>query len=138
MWPRAARSWAAELEPSRSPGDAVVVWLRDFMAYPRNYHNVVTLVMAAVGDAESALHTSCLTMRAAGTRLLERAQAEGLARADLDGPDLFALAGALAWLGEQPTLGPRADHLFDVIASAILTSPPGLGTEAERRAAESV
>jgi hypothetical protein len=38
---------------------------------------------------------------------------------------LFALAGALAWLGEQPTLGPRADHLFDVITRAILTSPAG-------------
>ncbi|MEV0387959.1 hypothetical protein [Nonomuraea sp. NPDC050643] len=62
-------------------------------------------------------------MRAAGTRLLTRAQATGAARADLDGADLFALVGALAWLNDQPALAPRADHLFGVIASAILVPP---------------
>jgi hypothetical protein len=45
-----------------------------------------------------------------------------MARADLDGADLFALAAALAWLGDQPSHAPRADHLFGVIASAILTT----------------
>jgi hypothetical protein len=29
--------------------------------------------------------------------------------------------GALAWLGDQPALAPRADHLFSVIAGALLT-----------------
>jgi hypothetical protein len=52
--------------------------------------------------------------------LLTRAQAEGVARTDIDGADLFALVGALAWLGDQPTLARRADHLFDVISGAIL------------------
>ncbi|MEV6926039.1 hypothetical protein AB0M46_16300 [Dactylosporangium sp. NPDC051485] len=61
-------------------------------------------------------------MRAAGARLLARAQAAGAARTDIDGTDLYALAGALAWVGDQPALAPRADHLFDVIAGAILTN----------------
>ncbi|GGJ69270.1 hypothetical protein GCM10010121_095020 [Streptomyces brasiliensis] len=61
-------------------------------------------------------------MRAAGTRLLTRAQAEGMARTDIDGTDLFALARSLAWLSDQPSLAPRADHLFDVVVSAIVTS----------------
>jgi hypothetical protein len=47
----------------------------------------------------------------------------------MDGTDLFALVGALAWLGDQPLLAPRLDHLFDLISSAILTdqrrSDPG-------------
>jgi hypothetical protein len=60
-------------------------------------------------------------MRAGGARLLARAQAEGTARTDIDGADLFALVGALAWLGDQPALAPRAEHIFDVITSAILT-----------------
>jgi hypothetical protein len=78
--------------------------------------------MAAIADPASALHESCVTMRTAGTRLLSRAQADGVARTDMDGTDLFALVGALAWLGDQPSLASRADHLFDVIASAILTN----------------
>ena len=80
------------------------------------------MMMAAMEDTESALHSSCITMRTAGTRLLTRAQAKGLARTDMDGEDLFSLAAALAWLGDQPASAPRAEHLFNIIASAILTN----------------
>ncbi len=111
---------AGELEASSSPKDALVLWLRDCVAFSRTYRGVTTMMMAAIEDTESALHASCVTMRAAGTQLLTRAQAAGVARADLDGTDLFALIAALAWLGDQPPSAKRADHLFDVIASAIL------------------
>jgi AcrR family transcriptional regulator len=114
---------ALELEASSSSGDALVSWLRDFVAGAHSYRGVVTAMMAAIEDEASALHASCVAMRAAGTRLLARAQAEGAARADIDGTDLFALAAALAWLGDQPSIVPRADHLFGVIASAILSRP---------------
>jgi len=110
---------ATVLETSDSPGDALVSWLRDCVACAHEYRGVVALMMAAIDDTESALHASCAGMRAAGTRLLTRAQAAGVARTDLDGTDLFALVGALAWLNDQPSSAPRADHLFDVIASAI-------------------
>lgn len=69
-----------------------------------------------------ALHGSCVTMRAAGARLLIRGQDAGMARSDLDGTDLFALVAALAWLGDQASLAPRADRLFDVVSSAILVN----------------
>jgi len=125
---------AGELETSSSPADALVSWLRDFVAVAHNYRGVVALMMAAIEDTQSALHTSCVTMRAAGTRLLARAQAEGLARTDIDGTDLFALAGSLAWLGDQPSLAPsRVDHLFGVVVSAILTSAASGDAEGERR-----
>lgn len=78
---------------------------------------------AAIEDAESALHASCVAMRAAGARLLARAQAAGVARIDIDGTDLFAVVAALAWVGDQPSLAPRADRLFEVVANAILTNP---------------
>jgi hypothetical protein len=64
-----------------------------------------------------ALHISFVTVRAAGTQLLVRAQNEGTARNDMDGTDLFALVGALAWIGDQPSLVSRADCLFRLIAS---------------------
>lgn len=111
---------AGELATSSAPGEALVTWLRDLVACANDYRGAIASMVAAIEDEGSALHTSCTTMKAAGTRLLTRAQAEGLARADLDGADLFALVGALAWVGDQPSLAARADHLFDIIASAIL------------------
>jgi AcrR family transcriptional regulator len=112
---------AADLEKSNSPEDALLVWLRDCVAFSTEYRGVTELMMAAIAAPESALHASCVTMRAAGTRLLARAQTAGIAQADVDGTDLFALIGALAWVSDQPSLTPRADHLFGVVASAILT-----------------
>jgi len=122
---------ADELETSSSPEDALVSWLRDCVAWTTEYRGVTVLMAAAIEDTESALHASCVTLRAAGTRLLARGQAAGIARTDIDGTDLFALVAALAWLGDQPSLAPRADHLFDVVASAILTSA-GSHAEGER------
>ncbi|MFF0134437.1 TetR/AcrR family transcriptional regulator [Streptomyces mirabilis] len=113
---------AGELDASSSPEDALVSWLRDCVAWTTEYRGVTVLMAAAIEDTESALHASCVTLRAAGARLLARAQAAGTARTDIDGTDLFALIAALAWLSDQPALAPRADHLFDVVASAIMTS----------------
>ncbi|MFI6662193.1 TetR/AcrR family transcriptional regulator [Streptomyces sp. NPDC050523] len=116
-----ARADELEASTSASPEEALVSWLRECVAWTTEYRGVTVLMAAAIEDTESALHTSCVTLRAAGARLLARAQAAGGARSDLDGTELFALVAMLAWLGDQPALAPRADHLFDVVASAILT-----------------
>ncbi|WP_326597907.1 TetR/AcrR family transcriptional regulator [Streptomyces sp. NBC_01803] len=124
---------ADELERMSEPEDALVSWLRDCVAWTTEYRGVTVLMAAAIEDSESALHASCVTLRAAGARLLTRAQAAGAARTDIDGTDLFALVAALAWLGDQPSLAPRAGHLFEVVASAILTNAESGNAEAERR-----
>ncbi|NPC68239.1 TetR/AcrR family transcriptional regulator [Corallococcus exiguus] len=124
---------AAALETSGAPDEALVTWLRDAVAFTQTYHGVTELMMAALDDPKSALHASCVTVRAAGTRLLSRAQAAGKARSDIDGTELFALIAALAWLGNQPSLGRHADHLFEIIASAILTNQTSAGGRAQRR-----
>lgn len=77
-------------------------------------------MMKAIEDPGSALHDSCVSMREAGTQLLVRAQEAEVARPDIDGDDLFALASSLTWLTEQPGLQKRADHLFDLVVGAIL------------------
>ncbi|KOG87228.1 TetR/AcrR family transcriptional regulator [Streptomyces varsoviensis] len=123
---------AGELEESSSPTDALVAWLRDCVACAHAYRGVTSLMSAALEDPASALHASCVAMRTAGTGLLARAQAAGEARTDVDGTDLFALVAALAWLGDQPVFEARADHLLDVVASAILTSGARRG-EGRRR-----
>ncbi|MFJ9136515.1 TetR/AcrR family transcriptional regulator [Streptomyces sp. NPDC102256] len=119
---------AGELETSSSPADALAAWLRDCVAWTTEYRGVTVLMAAAIEDTESALHASCVTLRAAGARLLTRAQEAGAARTDVDGTDLFALVAALAWLGDQPSLAPRADHLFDLVANALLTDARSAGS----------
>ncbi|MGY4688324.1 TetR/AcrR family transcriptional regulator [Salibacterium sp. K-3] len=113
---------ARNLETASSPDDALVSWLRDVVVFMGNYHGVVDTMMEAKEDRESALHASCVKVRAAGTQLLTRAQAEGLARTDMNGDDLFSLTAALAWLSNQPSSAPRAEQLFRIVASAVLTN----------------
>lgn len=114
---------AQALALSDDAGTALVTWLREAVATTHNCTGAIALMVAAIADESSALHVSCVSLRAAGTQLLRRAQAKGAARSDMDGNDLFALISALAWLADQPPLVPRADHLFDIIASAILIKP---------------
>ena len=114
---------AGKLERSVSSETALKSWLREIVAVAHNYRGAIASMVAAIAEPDSVLHASCVTMKAAGANLLVRAQAEGVARADIDGTDLFALVSALAWLHDQPSFASRADHLSDVIASAILTQP---------------
>ena len=113
---------AGELEQSSPTDAALVSWLREIVAVAHNYSGAIKSMVAAIEEKASALHASCITMKAAGTRLLVRAQEEGTARADIDGADLFALVGALAWVNDQPALTSRSEHIFEVIAGAILTN----------------
>ena len=116
---------AGELETSNPPDDALVSWFREGVAFVDSYSGVVALMASAHADPDSALYAPCTAVRSAGARLLLRAQAEGTARADMDADDLFALMSALGWLVGQHSFAPRADHLFHLIASAILTNRPG-------------
>ncbi len=116
---------AGELETSNPPDDALVSWFREGVAFVGSYSGVVALMASAHADPDSALYAPCTAVRSAGARLLLRAQADGTARADMDADDLFALMSALGWLVGQHSFAPRADHLFHLIASAILTNRPG-------------
>ena len=113
---------ADELERSSPTDAALVSWLREIVAVAHNYSGAIKSMVAAIEEEASALHASCVTMKAAGTRLLVRAQEEGTARADIDGADLFALVGALAWVNDQPALTSRSGRIFAVITGAILTT----------------
>lgn len=114
---------AGEFETTNPPDEALVSWFREGVAFVHSYSGVVALMASAHEDPDSALYASCAAVHEAGGRLLLRAQAEGTARADMDGDDLFALMSALGWAADQPSFAPRAEHLFHIIASAILTNP---------------
>ncbi|WP_022892901.1 TetR/AcrR family transcriptional regulator [Agromyces subbeticus] len=118
---------AADLEKSSAPEEALLAWLRGVVALTHEYRGATTLLTAALEDADSALHAACVGLHDAGTRLLDRAQAANVARTDIDGTDLFALVASLAWIYDQPSLALRADHLFDVVSSAVLPGQVGSG-----------
>jgi AcrR family transcriptional regulator len=114
---------AAQCEHAQPSGEALVSWLRDMVALTREHRGVLAAMAAAIEDEQSALHASCVSLKGSGARLLARAQEDGRARRDLDGVDLLALVSALAWLNDQPPFAAKGDHLFGVIADAILTTP---------------
>lgn len=118
---------ADDLERARPPHDALLTWVRDCVRFTTTYRGVTELMVAAIEEPDSALHASCVALRAAGAGLLARAQDGGVARTSMDGTDLFALIAALAWLGDQPALAPRADHLFALIAEPALAGPDAPG-----------
>jgi AcrR family transcriptional regulator len=111
---------ADELQSLEPADQAIVTWLREIVEIACSLRGVIAAMVAAIEEPDSALHASCVTMKASGTRLLERAQAQGLARSDMDGTDLFALVGALTWIQDQPSLAGRGERLFGIISGAIL------------------
>jgi AcrR family transcriptional regulator len=113
---------ADELETSNSPAEALVSWFREWMAFAQSYRGVVALMAAAHTNPDSALYTSCAAVHSASARLLLRAQAEGTARTDMNGDDLFGLMAALGWLVDLSSFAPRADHLVHIVTSAILSN----------------
>jgi len=114
---------AQELETSDSASEALVSWFGDWVAFAQSYRGVVSLMAAAHTNPDSALYASCAAIHAASARLLARAQDDGMARADMNGDDLFGLMSALGWLVDLPSFAPRANHLAQIITSAILTNP---------------
>jgi AcrR family transcriptional regulator len=114
---------AAELETSDSADQALVSWFREGLAFTHTYSGICDLLASAHANPDSALHASSVAMHSAGARLLLRAQAEGTARADMDGEDLFALMSGLAWDASQPVFAARTDNLLHLITSAILRKP---------------
>lgn len=119
---------AQEVADSPEPYAALLEWLRAFAAGAGAYRGLAGSMMATINDEASPLHASCLGMRQAAGRLLERAQAEGTVRADVTGLDLFALVSAVSWITDQaPSLSGRADHLFGLVMDGLRpgrTAPP--------------
>ena len=98
-------------------------WIREWVSFAQSYNGVVTLMAAAHANPDSALYASCAAIHSASGRLLSRAQAEGTARTDMNGDDLFAMMTALGWAVDQPSFAPRADNLVHLFTSAIQANP---------------
>ncbi|WP_347557851.1 helix-turn-helix domain-containing protein [Robbsia sp. KACC 23696] len=115
---------AVALETSKPPGEALISWFREGVAFVHTYSGVTALMASAHEDPDSALYASCAAVHASCARLLLAAQKAGVARSDMDGVDLFALMSSLGWLADQSAFAQRGGRLFDLISSAILIDSP--------------
>ncbi|HEY0240931.1 MAG TPA: helix-turn-helix domain-containing protein [Friedmanniella sp.] len=118
----------AELRDAHDARVALLTWLRDFVECADTYRGVVVAMTAAIEDPQSALHAACVEMRTSGADLLVRAQEAGAVRRDLDGTDLFLLAGGIAWTYGQGRTTPQRAHLLDVQLEALLAQRSSAGT----------
>ena len=95
------RNLADDLLASAEPFDALAGWLGELVAGTGTYRGLPEAVLAALRDEQSQLHASCEAMRAAGGRLLQRAQTAGVVREDVVIGEVLALAAGLAWAGRN-------------------------------------
>src|SRR5690348_6051839 len=92
---------ADELLTHPSPGEALAQWAHATATQMSPYRGLATSLLQGLKDEDSALYRACQQMTAAGERLLERARAAGLVRAEAGAADMFALISAAAWVREQ-------------------------------------
>jgi AcrR family transcriptional regulator len=115
-----ARASADELLTAKDPTRAVAEWLRVFIRGAGAYRGLPGSVTAVLNDPRSQLHASCQAMRDAAGELLARAQAAGGMRADISATDVFLMASAIGWAGEQVTDDPaRTDRLLELLVDGL-------------------
>ncbi|MGW5419722.1 TetR/AcrR family transcriptional regulator [Streptomyces sp. NPDC003943] len=106
---------SAELTEDPDPCAALMTWLRTLIAHASEYRGLSIALMSASPDGSSALSACRGPLRAAGTRLLDRARAAGTVRADVPIGDLIQLTNAIALAAERSPEDPGlADRLLDL------------------------
>jgi AcrR family transcriptional regulator len=86
----------AELAESGSPQQALTDWLTAFGTGAAAYQGLPDSVIRTLRNPDSALYSSCATMRATCDQLLTAAKRSGVCRDDVDAEDLLAITAAVA------------------------------------------
>ncbi|GAA2630443.1 TetR/AcrR family transcriptional regulator [Dactylosporangium fulvum] len=112
---------ARELLTDPAPDAALITWLRAFVAHAATQRGLAAALTTADGGEEPPQDETCRTMiRAAGAKLLARAQQAGSVRRDLTIGTLLTLVNAIALITERrPDGAEQADQLLDVVIGGI-------------------
>jgi AcrR family transcriptional regulator len=86
----------AELAETGPPQQALVDWLTAFGTGAAAYQGLPDSVIRTLRNPDSALYSSCETMRATCDQLLTAAKRSGSCRTDVDAEDLLAITEAAA------------------------------------------
>lgn len=101
-----------------SPGAALETWLRALLNHASAYHGLGAEALRYPPDSGEQVDT-CSSMRQICAALLERAQAAGEVRADVDASDLFLLVYSLASASAQDGAPRAAEHLLTVVCDGL-------------------
>ncbi|MDQ1534062.1 MAG: hypothetical protein QOF28_1823, partial [Actinomycetota bacterium] len=103
---------------SPEPGDALALWLREQMDQSSACRGLAAEAMIMMLDDEGG--RACEPLRAAGAKLLARAQQAGRARAAADIDDLLRLVNAIGLATEDaPDREAQADRLFALMMDGV-------------------
>ncbi|MEV7088798.1 TetR family transcriptional regulator [Streptomyces sp. NPDC093085] len=112
-----------ELAEAENPCPALTEWLRAVITHAGEYRGFSRALMSAYGDRSSALAECGDPLRAAGARLLTRAQESGDVRPDVPIRDLLQLTNAIALAAEQSPDDPGlADRLLTLTLTGLKAS----------------
>ena len=120
------------IDSDTEPGEALSEWLRAYVSFGAMKRGLMGPLTTTLGQ-ESGLFVSCKTLvQATGGRLVERAQANGSIRSDVQVSDVLRLASVIAHAGELTREGSElSDRLLTVAidglrnpAQPILPSDP--------------
>ena len=106
--------------------DALSTWLRAHLTTASACQGLVGSVVIELLDVDDAAEhePTCSQMRAIGAQLLERAQAEGSARTDVDAEDLVRLVNALvSATDDADERSALADRLFALMVDGLRSTP---------------
>ncbi|WP_405985007.1 TetR/AcrR family transcriptional regulator [Streptomyces sp. NBC_00872] len=113
-----------ELADAEPPCNALVEWLRALITHAGEYRGLARALMSVSYDKSSALSQCSVPLRAAGERLLVRAQRAGRVRPEVSIDDLMQLTNAIALAAEQSPADPElAARLLNLTLTGLKPQP---------------
>jgi AcrR family transcriptional regulator len=100
---RELASLARQLRAGRAPGEAFIAFLTATVEHARHNRSLATVFKEADGDED--MEAAGLEMNTELALLLDRAQAEGAIRDDINLADLHAIAAAILAMDAHPAAG---------------------------------
>jgi AcrR family transcriptional regulator len=113
------RARAEALADAPSPFEALVQWLHLQMDFGARGRAMGAAVMNAKHTDGTEIQLACASMRTAGDALLQRAQAAGEVRADVEMTDVLRLILGVVMANEQAADPERAERMFDLVIAGI-------------------
>jgi AcrR family transcriptional regulator len=114
---------AAQLLATRTPGEALHQWMRQFVDYIATKKVIASAVSAIVGGASELYAASGLQITEAVRLLVARAAASGDIRADIDAKDVLRALIGFTYGNDSPGWQASALRLIDILMDGL--RPPG-------------
>ena len=116
---------ADDLLTDPSPGSGLMTWLGAVVEHGVRQRGLAASLLAGAYGGVSHGGSGYLAIRAAGQRLLDRAQLAGVVRKDLAIPALLTLVNAICLATElAPDRAEQADHLLTLVIDGVCCPHP--------------